>query len=240
MKRKTVVRSIFFILLFLPVIAIAHFIVFPQETRCILLPFSGFSSSGNLYYKNITAEKLHALQEVKAVAEKRNAIFWKENFMLDYKIVYCNTEKDFEKYAAPLVPAATNLKMGAYIIIKDESIDEDIIAHEMSHTILYRNIGWYKRTFKIPTWFDEGLAMQVDERNYYSIDSLLAKQKAGLKLPAVTKFKSAADFLSGDHETVMLNYAAAKHIIHEWLKTHSLKKFINDINNGYDFENAYR
>lgn len=239
MKRKTVLRAGFFILLFLPAIAIAHFIVFPQETRCILLPLSNFNSSGNLYYKDIDHGKINAILQLKSRAEKRNADFWKENLLLDYKIVYCNNEKVFNKYAPPFVPAATNMKMGAYIVIKDESIDVDIISHEMSHTVLYRNIGWYKRTFKIPTWFDEGLAMQVDERNYYSIDSLLAKQQAGLTLPDVTKLKSAAEFFAGDHETVMLHYATAKYIVHEWLKTHSLKKFIDDINNGTGFENAY-
>ncbi|MFT3909684.1 MAG: hypothetical protein QM737_09690 [Ferruginibacter sp.] len=239
MKSRAVKKIIIAFLLLLPVIAVAHYFVFPQETRCMLLPFSNFKSSGNLYYKKMDAEKMHQLQQLKHLAETKNSIFWKENIILDYKMIYCDDQQDFNKYASPYVPAATNMKMGAYIIIKDESIDENIIAHELSHTILYRNIGWYKRTFTIPAWFDEGLAMQVDDRNYYSIDSLLAKQNKGLQLPDVTKMNSLADFFAGDHETVMLHFSTAKYVVHEWLKTHSLKKFIEAINNGEDFEKAF-
>ncbi len=64
--------------------------------------------------------------------------------------------------------------------------DINILSHEISHTVLYRKIGWYRLHFKIPTWFDEGLAMQVDDRDYYSIDTLLNKKAAGLILPDVT------------------------------------------------------
>ncbi len=237
MKKKTVIRILLFFLL-LPALALAHFAVFPQETRCILIDFSNFKKSGNIYYHN--SAKLDKIQEVKALAEKKDSLFWKSNIILDYKLIYCDTEKDFNKYAVAGAPAATYMKLGAYIIIKQESIDENIIAHELCHAILYRNIGWYKRTFTIPAWFDEGLAMQVDDRAYYSIDSLLAKKNAGLQLPDVTKLKKATDFFSGDNETLMLNYSMAKYIVHEWMKTHSLKKFIEAINEGDSFENAYQ
>lgn len=227
-------------LLLLPVIAIAHYIAFPQETRCILIGFSDFERSGNIYYKkNISPGKLQVLQQIMASAEKKDRLFWQDNTIVNYKLICCSTEKDFNKYAPAGTPAATNMKLGAYIVIKDAGIDENIIAHEIAHTILYRNIGWYKRTFIIPTWFDEGLAMQVDDRDYYSIDSLLAKKNAGLSLPDVTKLKNPSNFFSGDNETVMLNYATAKYIVHDWLKTHSLKSFIEALKRGKSFEKAY-
>jgi hypothetical protein len=239
MKKRTAGKLILVFMLLLPMMAIAHYIVFPQESRCILLPFSGLNKSGNIYYKNITQQKMQQVLEAKSAAENKAAAFWKTSLQLDYTMVFCNNETEFSKYASPFVPAATNLKMGAYIIIKDESIDENIIAHEISHTVLYRNIGWYKRTFEIPAWFDEGLAMQVDDREYYSIDSLLAKQKAGIKLPDVRAFRKMADMFDGDHAAVMLNYATSKYVIHEWLKDHSLKNFIAAINRGESFDNAY-
>lgn len=233
-------KAILVFLILIPLTTLTHYIVFPQETRCILLPFYSFEKNENLYYKkNSQADKIRLLKSKKEISEKKDSLFWKQNTIIDYKLIYCNDSAGFSKYAPSQVPAATYMKMGAYIVIKDESLDENIIAHELSHTILYRNIGWYKRTFVIPTWFDEGLAMQVDDRDYYSIDSLLAKQRAGLTLPDVTQLKKASDFFSGDTETIMLNYATAKYIVFEWLKTHSLQKFIEAINNGQDFEKAY-
>ena len=237
MKRTGRILLVF--LMILPAIAFAHLFIFTQESRCILIRFSNFKKSGNIYYKDISAGELLNLERIKNEAEKKNSLFWKDNLMLDYKIIFCNSEKDFNKYAPAGAPAATYMKMGAYIVIKNESLDENIISHEISHTILYRNIGWFKRTFKIPTWFDEGLAMQVDDRNYYSIDTFLTKKNAGLKMPDFTKLESAHEFFSGDNETVLLNYAASKYIVFEWLKAHSLAEFIININMGASFNEAY-
>ena len=239
--KKKITRSVLIILLMLPLIAVAHFFAFPEETRCILIRFADFEKTGNIYFrKSASVEKIKSLREIKTLAESRVSNFWGKNCLLDYDIIYCNNKKDFDRYGHAGAPAATQLKCGAYVVIGADGLDKDIIAHEISHTVLYDNIGWYKTKFKIPTWFDEGLAMQVDDRNYYSIDSLFLKNNNGLTLPDVMLLKRPQDFFAGTTETVMLNYTTAKFIVHEWLKTHSLLKFITAINNGEPFETAYR
>ncbi|MEP7163068.1 MAG: hypothetical protein ABI741_00160 [Ferruginibacter sp.] len=240
MKKKSS-RAFFIILLILPLVVVAHFFIFPQETRCMLVRFAAFEKKENIYFRSFTAaEKINTVLDIRTIAEKRVHDLWGMNTVLDYQFIYCNNEKDFNNYGRTGTPAATQLKMGAYIVLKEESLDIDIIAHEISHTVLYNNTGWYKTKFKIPTWFDEGLAMQVDDRHYYSIDSLKAKKNAGAKLPDILQMKTPADFFSGSAETVMLNFSTAKYTIHEWLQTHSLQKFIEAINNGEGFEKAYR
>ena len=238
--KKKIQRSVFIILIMLPLIAGAHFFAFPEETRCILIRFADFEKKENIYFrKNTTPEKINSLHEIRSAAEKKVSDFWGKDILLDYDIIYCNTEKDFSHYGHAGAPAATQLKWGAYVVVRDIGLDKDIIAHEISHTVLYNNIGWYKTKFKIPTWFDEGLAMQVDDRKYYSIDSLLSKKNKGLGLPDVSQLKRPKDFFAGKAETVMLNYATAKFSVHEWLKTHSLNKFIRKINSGAGFKEAY-
>lgn len=238
-KKATKVISI--ILLMLPMIAAAHFVAFPEESRCMLIRFADFEKVGNIYFRENTApEKIANLKTIENDARKRVTAFWQKELLLDYEIIYCNNENDFDHYGHAGAPAATQLKCGAYIVLKEESLDRDILAHEMSHTVLYRNIGWYRSVFKIPIWFNEGLAMQVDERDYYSIDTLLAKKNKGLVLPDITKLNKAQDFFAGNHEAVMLNYSTAKYIVHEWLKTHSLERFIREIKNGKSFEAAYK
>ncbi|CAN5891586.1 hypothetical protein BH11BAC4_BH11BAC4_21720 [soil metagenome] len=238
--RKKITRSVLIILFMLSLIAVAHFVAFPEETRCILIPISNFEKTANIYFsKNTPTEKISHLQEIQNDAGKRVAACWKNELILDYKLVYCNSEKDFDQCGHAGAPAATQLKCGAYIVLKEESLNKDIIAHEIAHTVLYRNIGWYRLVFKIPTWFNEGLAMQVDERDYYSIDTLLSKKNKGILLPDVTKLSKPQEFFAGDHEAVILNYSTAKFVVHAWLKTHSLKKFIREIKNGKSFEVAY-
>jgi hypothetical protein len=125
------------------------------------------------------------------------------------------------------------------VVIPKNTVDVNILSHEIGHTVLYRKIGWYKLHFKIPTWFDEGLAMQVDHRDYYSIDTLLSKRAEGIILPEVKKMNTPEKFHNGSQEQIMLNYSMAKYVVHEWLKTNSLNTFIEAIDLGYSFEKSY-
>jgi hypothetical protein len=239
--KKLLKRSSIIIVLLLPVMAFAHFLVFPQETRCILISFSSFEKKGNVYFNsNISSNRIDTLITLRNIAEKKANCFWGNNILLDYKLIYCNSEKEYNKYGQGNgTPACAYCKMGAFVVLSMDGLDSSIIAHELSHCILYNNIGFYNVNFKIPTWFNEGLAMQIDDRDYYSIDSLMAKKNAGVKLPDVTTFKSNAEFSSGNHAEIMLNYATAKYTVSEWLKTHSLKKFIEAIKSGVAFKKAY-
>lgn len=239
--KKKIFKISLLVLLMLPMIALAHFWAFPEETRCILIRFSDFEKKENVYFrKDCSKTELDKLFQLETTAANRVKSFWGNKTVFDYSIIYCNTLTDFNHYGHVGVPAATQLKCGAYIVLQEESLDKDIIAHEMAHTVLYNNIGWYKTKFKIPTWFDEGLAMQVDDRDYYSIDSLLAKQQQGLKLPDIRMYEKPAAFFSGTGEEIMLHFSTAKYAVHEWLKTHSLEKFIDAMNNGKDFEEAWK
>jgi hypothetical protein len=239
--KKLLKRTCIIILFLLPVMAFAHFLVFPQETRCILISFSEFEKRGNVYFNsNLSSNKIDSLITLKNIAEKKALGFWGNNFLLNYKFIYCNNEKEYNKYGQGNgTPACAYCKMGAYVVVSIDGLDSSIIAHELSHCILYNNIGFYNVNLKIPTWFNEGLAMQIDERDYYSIDSLMAKKEAGIKLPDVKAFKNNAQFLSGNHAEVMLNYATAKYTVSEWMKTHSLSLFIKKMNDGDEFNVAY-
>ena len=237
---KNILRSILIILLFLPLIAAAHFFIFPQETRCILIEFANFKQQQNVYYRNeVPANIVQRLLQARSDADKKVYGFWKDAGYIRYKLIYCEAAPDYENYGRAGSPAVANIKLGAYVVVPKNMFDVNILAHEINHTVLYRKIGWYKLHFEIPVWFDEGLAMQVDERNYYSIDTLLRKRAAGIILPDVTQMNTPGKFQSGSTEQVMLNYATAKYVVHEWLTKNSLDTFIKAINMGYSFEKSY-
>ena len=107
-------------------------------------------------------------------------------------------------------------------------------------TELYEKIGFFNREFKLPTWFDEGLAMQVDYRSYYSIDSLRIKSDNFKRLLDVTKLKSYSHFGNGKREDVVLNYSAAKYGVAKWYTHKKLKAFVPEINNGHDVINSLK
>jgi hypothetical protein len=238
--KKKVTRSIFVIFLLLLVISILHFIIFPQETRCMLIQFADFKKAGNIFFRPKTnTDTINLLKRIQSIAEKKVTVFWGNTNLLSYKIIYCNNENDYTDYGNTGTPATTQRKMGAYIILKAESLDTNILAHELSHAVMYNNLGWYQANFKIPKWFDEGLAMQVDDRDYYSIDTLLAKKNAGVILPDVKWLAKSENFYSGNKENIRLNFATSKYLVYEWLQTHSLQKFIALIKKEGNFEDAY-
>jgi hypothetical protein len=238
---KILKRTLFVLMIVIPVFAIAHFFIFPQQTRSILVGFSDFKKERRLYFNSNTPKnKIDSLQSLIALASQRVAAFWGQKTS-DPAFIYCDDETDFKKYGSPFpVPALTHIKLGAHIVISNQGVDLDIIAHEIAHAEFYERIGFYNRTFKIPTWFDEELAMQNDYRDYYSEDTLKAKWGNYKNMPDVKKLKTGKQFNeTGTHDQVMLNYMAARHEVKLSYTKEKLDKFIKDINAGKSFDEAF-
>lgn len=95
-------------------------------------------------------------------------------------------------------------------------------------------MGYLKRFLQLPTWFDEGVAMQVDYRARYSLspeDSQTADYVRDL-----TTFSS---FFKGDEQGVVRNYASAKQVVASWLSkvgTTSLYARLQRLKNGESFD----
>lgn len=239
---KILKRILLVFLIVIPVCAVAHFFLFPQQTRSILIGFSDFKKDGRLYFNSNTPQiKIDSVQLLIQLASQRVTAFWGRK-TCDPAFIYCDTETDFNKYGSPFpVPALTHIKLGAHIVISNQGIDLDIIAHEMAHAEFYERIGFYNWTFKIPTWFDEGLAMQNDYRDYYSEDTLKARSDNYKHMPDVKKLRTGKQFNeAGTHEQVMLNYMAAKHEVKLWYTKEKLDKLIKDINAGKSFDKAFK
>ena len=238
--KKIIIRTCSVFIILIPIAAFAHFIIFPQETRSILIDYSNFKKEGRIYFNSSTPQiKIDSLKSLINQASIRIDHFWGQK-TCNPKFIYCDNKEEFKKYCYnPSVPAVTYSKLGAVIVLSADAIDPDIIAHEFSHAEFYHRIGFYDRTFKIPTWFDEGLAMQNDYRDYYSDDTLKVKSGNFKNLPDIKNFKSAGQFLAGSHEQIMLNYMTAKHEVKNWYTKEKLNQFIKDINSGKTFKEAY-
>lgn len=130
-------------------------------------------------------------------------------------------------------------KLGSYIVLSNDGIDLDIIAHEISHAEFYERVGFYKWSFSVPMWFKQGLAMQNDYRNYYSEDTLQILSDNFKNLPDVKSLKKDDEFYAGTHEQVLLNYMTAKHEFKTLYTKEKLDKLIKDLNSGKSFEEAF-
>ena len=238
--RKIIIKTCLVLIILIPIAAFAHFLIFPQETRSILIDYSNFKKDGRIYFNSSTPHsKIDSLKSLITQASIRIDNFWGQKAS-NPKFIYCDTKEDFKKYCDnPSNPAVTYTKLGIFIVLCADGMDLDIIAHEYSHGEFYDRIGFYNRTFKIPTWFDEGLAMQNDYRDYYSDDTLKAKSDNFKNLPDIKHFKSGGQFLAGSHDQIMLNYMTAKHEVKNWYTKEKLDKFIKGINSGKTFAEAF-
>lgn len=239
--KKIILRILLVFLIIIPIAAFAHFIIFPQETRSILIDYSNFKKEGRLYFNSNTSQsKIDSLKFLIQKASIRVEDFWGQQ-KCDPKFIYCDTEEDFKKYSvSPAAPAVTYLKLGSVIGLSNEAIDLDIIAHEISHAEFYERIGFYKFTFKIPGWFKHGLAMQNDYRSYYSEDTLKSKSQNFRNMPDIKNLKTDVQFYKGSLQQVMLNYMTAKYVVKKWYTKKKLDKLIRDLNSGKSFEDSFR
>ncbi len=240
--KKIIIRFFIIIAILIPIAAMAHYAVFPQTTQCILIGLSDFQNHQGIYFPPETdvATQARVTDFLGEGRTRIQSLFGRR--MGSPVIIYCSTEDEFEKYGAKRSsPAVTQLSIfGEYVVINGTKSDGDVMAHEMCHAQLQSEIGWYNRFFKIPTWFDEGLAMQVDKRLEYSEDSLTAAVSKGARLPEITKMTTVGTFNIGSEDEVWMNYAAAKHEIAKWYSKEKLTRFLTMINEGKTFNEAYK
>jgi hypothetical protein len=97
-----------------------------------------------------------------------------------------------------------------YVVLGPDGLfDPDVIAHELAHAEHLERVG-FLLWWMTPSWFVEGLAMQVDHRPRYSKSTLEQALAAGEPAPDVLSMVSFADFNRGD---LPLNYAAARQTV---------------------------
>lgn len=237
--KKLFFRVLVILIVFIPLAAFAHSLIFPHETRAIFIDFSNFKRNGRIYYHPDTPqEKIDSLHTLIELGAERIVALYGQKTSYP-KFIYCDREEDFLKYSmSSTVPALAHLKLGSYIILGKDGIDINIIAHELSHAELYERLGFFKR-LAVPAWFDEGLAMQVDRRSYYSEKNLRIKTRDFQELPEVKNMNDLRTFQSGTREDIMLHYMAAKYEVGKWYSQEKLIQLINHIKLGNTFYEAF-
>jgi len=242
MKRtkKLFVRTTLLIFLILPVLAFGHLLILPQQTYSLLIHFSSFQKEGKLYFSPQTA--MTTRTEVSGLvieARKRDELFWGK-LESNPTFIYCDDTKSFEKYAHTGAPAVTHMtEFGSYIVISRDGEDVDVISHEWQHAELLKRIGFLNWALKIPSWFDEGLAMQTDQRPYYSIDSLKEKTNGFQNLMNIKNIRKGRDLGMLTKEQILLFFSTAKYELKQWNPEKRLSTFISIINDGGSFEEAW-
>ena len=125
----------------------------------------------------------------------------------------------------------TNFAPGlpSVILLNHEGEQLDVMAHEWAHAEFVQRIGLWHRELSVPTWFDEGLAMQVDLREGYqrlALQHLLTAVGRGqLQSPHLESLKSPSEFFrTGDQGK--LHYAFSRCVVQQLLKENSVPQLM--------------
>jgi len=112
----------------------------------------------------------------------------------------------------------------------------DVVAHELMHAEIAARTGFWTRATKVPTWFDEGLAMQVDYRDRYRLQTSIDTEY-------VTRLFSGRDFFVADSKNLTQNYAAAKSEVNDWLSQQTSKSVyesLSELKHGASFDSIWQ
>jgi hypothetical protein len=127
-----------------------------------------------------------------------------------------------------LTPIATFIILGP-----DGVLSVDVLSHELAHVELSARIGHRNRA-KIPNWFDEGLAVQFDDR--YSEAEWRTRTDNGRTAPDLEQMGII-------QHNDWLGYATAKHEVGRWLDGVGQEGFwtlLRSIRSGDEFQETYQ
>jgi hypothetical protein len=119
----------------------------------------------------------------------------------------------------------------AIVALGSEGLNIDVASHEYIHTEIAERSSVLKRTYRIPTWFDEGIAMQVDHRDAFSMEALATYGRdQNLDDLFLEKIASPELFFRAN-ERGKVHYAFARCVVGHWLKDEDSKRLHELVSN---------
>jgi hypothetical protein len=214
------------------IVLIVFVLVLPGQAACALGPLLGFKSQASGFYADSHLNATQLTQLSMAARERINQTFGQTRSRP--ALIFFDETKGIGVFK--LSPYAATHFLGAYacITVGTKGQNIDVIAHEFMHAELHERVGFWQYFFEIPTWFDEGLAMQVDQRDHYELKSPI-KQEDVL---AIQQLTSSKKFFTQDELKLTAHYALAKLAVQQSLLKighRSLYEQLDKIKHGQSF-----
>ena len=155
-------------------VLVAVVVLLLQFTRygyLMILPYrSAFTEIDEHVYinKDYAGDRRELMEMIGQAKDRVNNFFGGLSFQDNTIFIIYDDEnlrwKIGEDHAAIIFSFPSEIR---YICVSDEYLELDILAHEITHAELHARLSAEAQK-TIPTWFDEGLAMQNDYRERYS------------------------------------------------------------------------
>ncbi len=252
-------RLIVNILLFGLFLLAAYYLWFPPIWACQTVRFRGFSKIAPSVLVSDQTSKARQDSLLQFVTQANNRIrsFW-GNRQGEATIIFCSNREEYQKFCLIYEGAGCSLgtPTGSWIVLNPDGLNVDVIAHEMCHDELFSRLGWMKAKSSLPQWFDEGMALMVDyrysdpdpSRRYIGYvqewDILTNHGKTAPHLQDIVTLNGFFGTQRGqaDPTRTAQSYVTSGKEVSRWLGLvgqDGLLRIVQQLRDGYDFEDAY-
>ncbi|HTP51853.1 MAG TPA: hypothetical protein VMK42_14255 [Anaeromyxobacteraceae bacterium] len=130
---------------------------------------------------------------------------------------------------------------GNRVLLSPLAVNPVKAAHEFSHVELSARVGALRALLRVPSWFDEGLAVLVSEDPVFAEDRWLVETSGGATAPALDQLASMADWLAATRAHLPA-YGTARHEVAAWYTRAGpwgLARLFAKLRAGEEFRRAY-
>ena len=245
MRAKKKRDFLFIIILLIFAAVVVAVFQFTQFGYLTTVPYrSAFTEIAAHVYINrdYAGDQQELLEMIEQAKDRVRTFFGDVRFQDETIFIICDDEKLTRKLGEDhgtvifYFPSETH-----YICISDEYLELDILAHEITHAELHTRLSAEAQK-AIPTWFDEGIALQNDYREKYSEAQWTQQTDNGKNAVALEDMDTPAEFYAGEAEDRRFRYLNAKHELDVWMTSHGqqgLLELLDRLNGGADFTTAY-
>ena len=227
------------------VAVVALLLQFTQSGYLMTVPYrSAFTEINEHVYvnKNYAGDKRDLIELIGQAKDRVCEFFGGLSFQDNTIFIIYDDEKLMRKISEDHGTVIINFPSEIrYICVSDEYLDLDVLAHEITHAELHARLS-VEAQKTIPTWFDEGIAMQNDYRERYSEAQWALQTNNGENAVALEDMDTPSKFYAGEAEDRRFRYVNAKHELGEWMTSHGqrgLLELLEKLNDGTDFNTAY-
>ncbi len=244
-KKKMILIVIFSLLLLFAAAAVWFFQFNPTGYRMSVPRRASFEKlSDNVFVNRTYAGNRDAIAAIIDEAKERAADFFGTLTCPEHTvIIVCDDEKLLAKlggdHDTQTIPFP---EKKSYISLSDEYLNVDVLAHELTHAELHDRLS-LKALWRIPTWFDEGIALQNDFREQYDLEEWAKQTNNGKNTVTLEDMDTAAEFYAGTVEDRRVRYLNAKHEVSIWIEMYNYQgvlDLIDKLNSGEEFYTAYK
>lgn len=126
---------------------------------------------------------------------------------------------------------------GQIIVVDEKHISDDIFAHELVHAEIADRVGYFSHTDTVPAWFEEGVALMVDNREPFRRFNIKVSEDI---FEDIQKLQSLEDFAGLDEN---LNNAQASKLmaakILQRINRKDLYRRLDKLSDGGDFQQMF-